>query len=225
MKRPSIIFCTDYKSDSIDESLHYYTDFTEPGDEISFCSDEPLDHLYTDFDKAYISVPEYRIFLPVPHSQLFHLSQYYRSALAWNHGTRSDNPHPSSYISAVITLPPFYSRSSIVCFIDLLNDVRFDDIFLQHFIEMIFISGYLAIDDSWLATHLPNLKNLVHGYEYLKYVFIHALYHHGYPELAFRFCDDKHQRDLLAIEDDSLTFVRSCCFDYYIALSNQQLQM
>ena len=148
MSPPSIVFHNDFHSDFQDGN--FYTDVSEPGDTINFCDDEPLDNLFTDFDFAFISVPEYDIFYSVAHFQLFRLSQYYRSSLSWNHGiTRSDNPNVCPNVS-VVTLPPILSRTAIFCFIDLFNGIHFNYLFLRHYVDIILISNYLAIDDSCL---------------------------------------------------------------------------
>ena len=106
MSPPSIVSYNDFHSDSPDGNL--YTTFSEPGDTIDYCDDASLDNLYTDFAFAFISVPENDIFYPVAHSKLFCLSQYYRSLLFWNHGTRSDNPN--CLLSSVVL--PFFVLST-----------------------------------------------------------------------------------------------------------------
>lgn len=177
MTSTSDITQSDFSSDIPDDRL--YTDFTAHH---HFQNDEPMDHLYTDFTSAYISTPEYNIFLPISHDTLFQISQYYRSMLAWNHGIRSDKIQFKSEVSRVVSLPTCFKPYSIRGFIYAINNLKPHQSVLEDTLVIIPVCAFLGIANSWLASKLPTA--FPHGYDYMKFYFAIALYENGYLELA-----------------------------------------
>jgi len=159
-----------------------YTDFTRHDKNPYFYSDEPPTSLYTDFSYAYISVLEYNMFLPVNHSKLLQISEYYRTALTWTHGLATASNSSFSLPSGVLQLQPIFSDLALTCFTSLVNDEAPLIIPDEDQIQLVSICAYLGIDSSWLSGQLPEPHDLPRGY--LRHVFVYTLYDSGYPSLA-----------------------------------------
>ena len=190
--------------DSLLDALVLFTDFATYHSDFSFCSDDPLPSLYTNFSNAFILVENLNLYLSVDHDNLFNISSYYRSLLAWSHGIHILSRPSTDVHSTTITLPGYFDGTAVQLFVNLVNQETPLFIPDEAQLDFVAICGYFGIDETWLSGVLPDPTELPYGI--LRHIFVFRLFQNGFLSLAQLYCLPG-QFDLLRSYDEYELFL------------------